>query len=342
MRRDQIPERRRQANYVIPQWKLVYVSNPKAACTATKWLLADALGLNPKLFYDSLSGETTRSTTIHQNRVKWLAEVPRLRDLSDSELAAISPEEGWFVFTMTRHPSLRLWSAWQSKLLLREPRFMAQFKGEPWLPRWPESSEQIIEDWVRFVQAVAAAPTQEIMRDIHFRPQAPMLAIGQTPYDRVYDTGEFATMVKDLQAHLEDNGFTGELTPRRSNETPLPALEAAFPPDVVELLGELFAADFAALSYDSPLPRKLRPGEYSDDLVAAAAIVAERDDRIGDLGRQARRLERRLLRAEELAARTTWDKVRDRLPTLRRRGEPDADDVDPDDVIAVDEDDSGN
>ena len=35
--------------------------------------------------------------------------------------AAISPENGWFVFTVVRHPAARLFSAWQSKLLLREP-----------------------------------------------------------------------------------------------------------------------------------------------------------------------------------------------------------------------------
>jgi hypothetical protein len=266
--------------------------------------------------------------------------VPRFRDLSDEELAAIAPESGWFMFTMTRHPSLRLWSAWQSKLLLREPRFMVQFKGEPWLPRWPESTEQIVADWIRFVRAVAADPNQPIMKDIHFRAQSPMLGIGETPYDRVYDTSEFATMLKDLQAHLEQNGFSGELTPRRSNETPLPPLEAAFPSEVVAALGGLFDVDFASLNYDDPRPTKLRTGEYSNDLVAAAGIVAERNERIGDLSRQARRLERRLTRAEELLARTIWERWRGRL---QRRWATQPDDVDDLDDLAADEgDESGN
>lgn len=299
MKRDQLPNRRKQANYVIPQWKLVYVSGPKAACTTIKWMLADALGLPPRLFYKSLSGETSRATTIHQERVKWPPEVPRLRDLDDDQLAEITPEAGWFVFTMTRHPSMRLWSGWQSKLLLREPRFIRQFAGTDWLPREITSTEQILEDWTRFVAAISADPNLPIMRDIHFMPQARLLGIGRTPYDRVYDTSEFSLMVKDVQAHLERNGFDGTLTTRRSNETPLPALDAAFTPEIVNQLAKIFAQDFEKLPYDDPRPAKLRSGGYDDDLLAAAAIIAERADRIGDLGRRARKLDRQLARVRE-------------------------------------------
>ncbi len=294
MKRNQLPTRRRQANYVIPKWKLVYVSGPKAACTTIKWMLADALEIDPRLFYQSLSGETSRATTIHQERKKWLDVAPRLRDLTDEELEEITPESGWFVFTMTRHPSTRLWSGWQSKLLLREPRFMRQFAAAQWLPREPESTEQVLEDWTRFVAAVAAQPQLPIMQDIHFAPQTPLLGIGRTPYDRIYDTSEFATMVDDVQAHLERHGFEGRLTPRRSNETPLPALEAAFPPPIVAALAQTFAEDFATLDYDDPRPSDLRAGGYDADLLAAAAIIAERADRLGYLARRARTLDRKL------------------------------------------------
>jgi hypothetical protein len=35
---------RRNATYVVPAYKLVYVSTPKAACASIKWLLADLQG----------------------------------------------------------------------------------------------------------------------------------------------------------------------------------------------------------------------------------------------------------------------------------------------------------
>jgi hypothetical protein len=293
MKPEEVPARRKNATYVLAQWKLVYVSSPKAACTATKWLLADALGLDPWRFYNSLSTETTRATTIHQNRWKWKEISPRLRDLTPEQLAEITPENGWMVFSMTRHPAMRLWSAWQSKLLLREPRFMAQFNGADWLPRIPESTDDVIADWERFIAAIAAAPKLSILRDNHFAPQSRLLNVPTTQYTRLYDTSEFSLMTKDLAAHLAANGFTGTLTPRRSNETPLPALERAFSPSVVEVIAKTFARDYKLLGYDDPVPPKLRAGEYAADLIAATGIIAERGDRIGDLSRRARRLAKR-------------------------------------------------
>src|SRR4051812_27284894 len=117
MQRDQLPRFRPAANYVLPQWKLVYVSNPKAACTSIKWILADLQGVEAERFYRTIRYETTRATTIHRERQVW-GETPRLRNLSDEQLAEITPENGWFVFTASRHPATRLWSGWQSKLLL--------------------------------------------------------------------------------------------------------------------------------------------------------------------------------------------------------------------------------
>jgi hypothetical protein len=290
MKPEEVPARRKNATYVLAQWKLVYVSAPKAACTATKWLLADALEVDPWRFYNSLSTETTRATTIHQNRWKWKDVAPRLRDLTPEQLAEITPENGWMVFSMKRHPAMRLWSAWQSKLLLREPRFMAQFKDADYLPRIPESTDDVIEDWERFVAAIAADPELPILTDNHFAPQTRLLNLPTAQYTKLYDTSEFSTMVSDLGAQLAANGFTGTLAPRRSNETPLPALERAFSPDVVEVISKTFARDYKLLGYADPIPPKLRSGEYSADLIAATGIIAERGDRIGDLSRRARRL----------------------------------------------------
>lgn len=294
MKPDQLPPQRSSATYVLPERKLVFVSTPKAACTSIKWMLADLQGIDPTKFRSSLSGETTRATTIHQHRWIWGPDTPRLRDLSEVQLAEITPENGWFMFAMTRHPGVRLWSAWQSKFLLREPRFRVQFRNESWLPRIPDSTDDVIEDWETFVRAVAANKRAAVMKDVHFRPQAALLNIGVTPYDRIYDTSEFRQMRADVRAHLEGQGWTGELNNQRSNETPLPALTRAFPQHVLNTIAKIYADDFVKLDYDGPLPPKLRSEDYSSDLLAATGIIAERGERIGDLSRRARRLHARL------------------------------------------------
>ena len=290
MKADEVPPLRRHATFVLPKWKLVYVSTPKAACTTIKWLLADIQGIEHKVFYSSLSSETSRATTIHHRHFLWLDTTPNLRDLDDAQLAEITPENGWFSFTMTRHPGMRLWSAWQSKFLLREPRFLVQYAKEPWMPRMPRTTEDVLEDWDQFVRAAAADPDSQIMQDNHFQSQSLLLNVPAMPYYRIYDTSEFRTMLDDLRAHLDKQGWTGELEPSRSNETPLPAIERAFPQHTLDAIAMLYADDFAKLDYDDPKPPKLRTEEYGPDVLAATAMIAERGERIGDLSRRARRI----------------------------------------------------
>jgi hypothetical protein len=293
MKPEQVPTLRRSATFVLPRWKLVYVSVPKAACTTIKWLLADLQGLDPKIFYSSLSSETTRATTVHQRRVIWRG-TPRLIDLSEEELADVSPDNGWFFFTMTRHPATRLWSGWQSKFLLREPRFMDEFSDEPWLPRLPESADDVVDDWESFMRTIGKDPDAAVLADIHFRKQAELLNIGHTPYDRVYDTSEFGQMMQDLQAHLAAQGYTGSLATRRSNETPLPPIARAFPDHVVDVIADIYADDYQRLGYADHRPPRVGTDDWSKELIAATGIIAERGERIGDLARRARRLDKKL------------------------------------------------
>src|SRR3954470_19716052 len=93
MRRDQLPPHK-TATYVMPAYKAVYVSVPKAACTSLKWLVAGVQGEDPERFHRSLSREVARSLCIHR-RGMW-QHTPMLHALSEEELAAI--DESWFVF----------------------------------------------------------------------------------------------------------------------------------------------------------------------------------------------------------------------------------------------------
>jgi hypothetical protein len=296
MQRDQLPRLRQAATFVIPRWKIVYVSNPKAACTSIKWLLADLQGADHQPFYDTLKWETSRDGTIHHGKRNLWPGTPRLSALSDEKLAEITPDNGWFVFTASRHPASRVWSAWQSKLLIRQPRYAAHYADEPWFPRVPQTSDDVIEDWFRFVEHLRADPPVALLaKDVHFRPQAEQLSVGRTPYDRIYDTGEFKTLLTDLTAHLRGQGWQGELHVRRSNETPLAALSTAYPEPVLETIQDVYRADYEAFDYPMAVPRGTRDEtSYSPDLIAAVGILIERHERIGDLSRRAKTLQRRL------------------------------------------------
>src|SRR5215217_3818345 len=183
MRRDQLPPHK-TATYVLPRFKTVYVSVPKAACTSLKWLIAELQGEDPERFHRSLSREVARSMTIHR-RALW-EHTPMLHEL---------PDHDWFVFAVVRHPSARLWSAWQSKFLMREPRWMEEFADAPWLPGLPQSTQDVVEDFGRFVESIARDPSQPVMRNRHFLTQSELVAPERTPYTKVYETGELPRLI---------------------------------------------------------------------------------------------------------------------------------------------------
>ena len=310
MRRNQLPPHK-GATYVLPRWKVVYVSVSKAACTSIKWLLAELQGEDPERFYRAVNREVTRSLTIHRRRL-W-QHTPMLHELSDDELAEISPERGWFVFTLVRHPSPRLWSAWQSKLLLRDPRWAAKFGREPWFPRIPSTTEDVIVDFRRFVDAAAAGEADMALRDRHFRPQSQLAEPERVPYTRLYDIGEMPAALDDLAVHLHSRGWEGSLRLRSSNEAPLRPLKAVFTPHIIAAIATIYREDFERLAYDDPMPTDVDPApRYEEAAFREVARLIERHERIGDLARIAQRLER--------ATQTKAARVRRQTGQLERIG----------------------
>jgi hypothetical protein len=288
MRRDELPPHK-TATYVMPHYKAVYVSVPKAACTSLKWLVADLQGESAEHFARSLSREVSRAMCIHR-RSMW-QRTPMLHELSDEELAEISPENGWFVFTVVRHPSARLFSGWQSKFLLREPRWEHDMGDASWFPRVPTTTQDVVEDFARFVLAIEADRDGVVLRDRHFRPQVGLIAADRVPYSRVYGTRDIGQLLADFDTHLRGQGWEGTLQLRRSNETPLAPVAPLFTPEVTDAIQGLYGADFEAFGYADVLPDGLdRDGQYPDRAFAEIERLIERSERIGDLAMRAQAL----------------------------------------------------
>jgi len=279
MNRDQLPMHTKPT-YVMPQYKAAYVAVSKAACTSLKWLVAEIMGEDPERFHAVPSRMVSRDMCIHL-RGRW-RRTPTLHSLSDEELAAI--DDSWMVFTVVRHPSARLFSAWQSKMLLREPRWVDKHGGDPWFPRVPGSTDDVVEDFDRFAQAIAADPEGRVMRDRHFMPQFKEAAPDRMPYSRVYDTSEIPVLMDDLGRHLRAHGYEGDLALKQSNETPLRPIERVFTPAVRSALETLYEADYRELGYGELLPPKLHAGdEWPRPAFDEIARLVERHERIGDL-----------------------------------------------------------
>ena len=315
MRRSELPPHK-SATYVLPRWKVVYVSVPKAACTSIKWLIAELQDENPARFHAALTREVARAMTIHRRR-SW-QHTPMLHKLADEELAAIEPEQGWFVFAVIRHPTARLWSAWQSKFLLREAKYVERFCDAPWLARLPRTTQDVVEDFQRFVRSIADDPEQSVMRDRHFLPQSRLLTPDRTPYTKIYETREIPQLLRDLDAHVRDQGWRRPLELAASNETPLRPLAAMFTQDVTAAIRDVYGEDFERFSYDRVEPDGLDPaGGYDESALRAVVRLAERAERIGDLALRGQRL-----LAANKGYRREIDELRRRVDQLGGRSGP--------------------
>ncbi len=275
----------------MPRWKAMYVSVNKAACTSLKWLVADVQEESRERFHRSLSREVSRTMTIHR-RSLW-QNTPMAKWMTDDELAAIAPTDGWFVFGVVRHPTARLFSAWQSKLLLREPWWWVdEYGDESWFPRVPARGDEVVEDFVRFVRAIAQNPEQRVFRNRHFAPQHGLLAVDRMEYTRIYRTTDISQLLSDFERHLRAKGWQGEpLALARANETPLKPIPSLFTPEVLEASRELYRTDFETFGYDDPMPSGLDPSDrYDPASITEVGRLIERSERINDLALHAQQL----------------------------------------------------
>ena len=301
MLREQLPPHK-SGTYALERWRTVYVSVPKAACTSMKWLVAGLQGERPERFYGSMSREVTRANCIHR-RSLW-QHTPMLHLMDDDELARIDLDAGWFSFAVVRHPGARLWSGWQAKFLLQEPRFLEKFAGAPWLPdRIPTSSDEVVESFHRFAASLRADPRQPVARDRHFRTQVELLRPDAMPFTRIYQTGQIPALLADLGDHLRPRGFTGTLELGRNNETPLRPVRDLFSDDVVKTLEEVYGVDYERFGYADVLPGGYAPeSRYDDDAITEVGLLVERTQRIGDLAVRGQVVRAELGEVQERAA----------------------------------------
>lgn len=279
------------ASFVVPDLKIVYVTNLKAACSAMKWLLADLSGQDPERFYRSTGRRPTRAQTVH-DREAWVG-VPHLGEYSN--LSKLSAAKGWFVFGLVRDPRARLWSAWQSKLLVGNPSYIGKMIAkETWYPRAPRSASDVIEDFHRFVEAFATQGKQmrRIGKDGHFRAQSDLLYRRGLEYTAVYDLSEIPTFERDLAAHLVKVGHNTLPELPRENDTPLKLTKDVLAGGVAELIRDIYREDFERFGSAWDEGPTLYDAEWESAVFTDIAFRRAAHERIRDLSVHARDLAR--------------------------------------------------
>ena len=271
---------------VLPRWRVVYVATPKAGGTSLLLALAILQGEDIAQFGRSAAPEVTRSLTLHDGEL-WRNTVPLWR-LTDDELRSISPDNGWFVFSATRHPLTRLWSAWQSKLLMREPIYFERYSDRHWFPRIATTDDDIRRDFYRHVAALPAEPDL-VEGDPHWMPQGELLGLPYTDYAHIGKVEVLDRTYDALEAHLRNQGWRGRLERKHENSGLLPLREEYLTPAVRKIAAQIYGADFERFGYSADGVLGCHSGgeqrlRTSNILETLPQIIA-RHDRIGDLSR---------------------------------------------------------
>jgi uncharacterized protein YjiS (DUF1127 family) len=277
MRRDQLPPHARHT-FVLERHRVVYVSTPKVACTSLKWVIASMAGEDADVFRRATRSVKPWPATIHQRRLwRW---VPTLHSLSDDQLAEIDAANGWHVFAVVRHPTSRLWSAWQQKLLPRVPRTLAQVPAHL-VPPVPLTAGDVVEGFQRFVAGLAVGECSELLRDNgHFRRQSDLLVPERMPYTRIYTLGEMDRVMADLNARVRTEGGDPVQIQPPGNQSTLRPQRSMFTPEVLAAIRAAYAADFQRWFPDADV----MPAGVLDDDDYPASVLAE-IRRLADRGR---------------------------------------------------------
>lgn len=270
---------------VLPRQRVLFLPMPKAACTSVLWTLAELAGLPRDAFENSTLPEPSAALTVHDMNA-W----PPEHRLSE-HTAEILDDDRWLRFTVVRDPWRRLWSAWVSKLLLREPRFVTSYGDEPWFPRVPEHADEVVEDFRRFVRAVGTGEAVDVHWSVQhdLSSQLPLTHVGRT--ERIGET--LALLCRHVGSRV---------APRRRNAGPLGLPPGVYDGEPAEIVRRHYAADFAAFGYDAAPPAGTATA-WEAVLPLLAGIVDEHV-RTGQLHRLAKRRAERMQSAESrLAAR---------------------------------------
>ena len=210
-----------------------------------------------------------------------------------------------------RDPATRVWSAWQSKLLLREPRFVEEFADKEYFPRIPEQPFDLVEDFRAFV---AAFNSPDPPVDVHWAVQHDL--VSQLPLDHVGRVERFGDTMGLLREHVGEARWPQ--TKRRENRTPFSLPPAAYDEATAAILGDVYRADAEAFGYELPPP----PGTSADQaaweervapLLGMAREAIDEHGRVGAMHRAAR---------ERLAVQRRRRKEREARQRAARRRQP--------------------
>jgi glycosyltransferase involved in cell wall biosynthesis len=266
--------------HISEEHRLVYVSTPKVGCTTLKWWLADLTGYTEKIRAFTDSEESTPDLKIHD---VFPLVAPEVVGLAEDRLEIALQAEGYFRFAVVRNPFNRIFSAWQSKLLLREPLQAGPYKDLGFFSWNIATAADIAASFQGFLEHLAdhEAP---FFQDPHWTPQIILLQPQRVNYSHIIKIEDASGFVAKLNRHLGTVGMNPFHT-ARANESLLPFQHQFITAKSEQLIRRLFKEDFTTFGYTDNLPpQKQELSEAALEMaLKAIALIRAKHKRLGEM-----------------------------------------------------------
>ena len=169
--------------------RLLYVGTPKVACTSLKWWFASIEGCAEALREVTQSQESAPELAIHD---KFREVAPHVTGLDLEHLSEGLTSDAYFRFAVVRNPYKRIFSAWQSKLLLREPIQSGPYIKSEFFHHSIQRGRDVVAAFEGFLDHLASKEAPSFW-DHHWTPQAALLRpdlINYSKLTKIENTGE--------------------------------------------------------------------------------------------------------------------------------------------------------
>ncbi|MGO4566522.1 glycoside hydrolase family 99-like domain-containing protein [Rhizobium sp. 2YAF20] len=279
----------RGESYLSRRHRLLYVSTPKAACTTLKWWFASLEGYAQSIHEATDSNQSDPELAIHDLSLRM---APHVTGLGLEDLKEPLVSEQYFRFAVVRNPYKRVFSAWQSKLLLREPLQAAPYADSAFFHYPVNNASDITEAFEAFLEHLAANEAPSFW-DHHWTPQFNILRPDLIDYSVIAKIEQPSELSAPIMKWIGQYA-TDPFGVRRANESLIPYLPEFLTDRSAELVARLYSADFDSFGYDRKPPvghDSFSPEQMHLALQAIALIRArhhqlgERDARIATLSK---------------------------------------------------------
>lgn len=266
--------------YISNLYRLAYVATPKAACTTFKWWFADLIDKTDAICHASGSLESSPELVIHDlfGRIS-----PESAFTSIENFNSVVNATDFYLFCLVRNPFTRIFSAWQSKWLLREPLQVGPYRNCSFYNLSISNMFEVALAFEAFLEHLNTVEYPNIL-DHHVKSQFSLLCPESIPYSNVCKLEESAKLCEDLKEHL-GFAYKSPFSFGKLNESLIPYHPTLITQRSEILIRSIYAVDFDYFGYSTSKPLSNVDLDESVMKVALSAVemLRGRHQRIGEM-----------------------------------------------------------